>query len=186
MLFDVVLAITIGAIFIVGYFLYKALPKLLHGIEAAATGKSTPHHDFYLLEHRLHETESHEAARRTAPFPGAWATFAAAQDHFAVADAYHNEWNKRFAWEPPAKPRDLGEFEEAAATPPPAPAATTAGPVATAAAMAGPAAAPTTPAGTAVAGEVEGETIPVIVVTETIVETIIVPTEAEGGEERAA
>jgi hypothetical protein len=99
MIIDVVLLTILLTILIVGYFLLRAVPLLW------ARAAHTRHHRpprLRLLEERLHETESREAVTRAEPFPGATATFAAAKEHIALADAYKDEWHRLLPHEPPA------------------------------------------------------------------------------------
>jgi hypothetical protein len=105
MVIDVILLFIVAAIASIGYFLIRALPILQERTTEAIRHEHGPHSGMYLLERRLHETEGPDAVGRTEPFYGADATFAAARDHFALADAYDDEWHQRFPSEPAARPR---------------------------------------------------------------------------------
>lgn len=113
MIIDVILVFIVTTLLIIGFFLAKTAPLFRSERERQALPREKG--PFFLLEERLHETESPEAISRPAPYPGAHATLAAARDHFALADAYQNDWHRRFPDEPAARPERRQEAIQAAA-----------------------------------------------------------------------
>jgi septal ring-binding cell division protein DamX len=205
MIIGVILVAIVSALLIIGIFMARTMPLLRERHREALPRERGR---LYLLEERLHATESPEAIHAPAPYPGAHATLAAARDHFALADDYKDEWHRRFPSEPAAR-RDEREAALTAGTatmerphtaPPiagqpitePVAAAT---PVAEAAAAAEEQRMPPVviieevmfaPAAAVSAGEPEGVMPPVVIIEEDVFEAVIVPPLPDEGEEPEA